>query len=54
MSLDTTHDPNIPTVTVEIPVTLWNMIVEIAHRDSRSPGRILQTAITRYHRSRKL
>ena len=54
MSIDTTHDPKAATVTVEIPVHLWQMIEEVAHRDSRSTGRILQTAITRYYRSRSL
>ena len=54
MSLDTTHDPKTPTVAVEVPIDLWQMILEVANRDSRTPGRILQTAITRYYRSRSL
>ena len=51
---DTTHDPKGDTVTVQIPTADWAKILECAHRDSRTPARILHVAITRYHGGRKL
>ena len=54
MKSDGPLDPQGDYVTVMILVTDWEKIQTVAQRDSRTPQRILHTAITRYVNSKKL